>query len=231
MINCQQSIIILGTSIMIIAIYLRFLIMEQENKLQQNKQLDNTNQTTNQTINQTNNSEQNTFNSSHAHTHNTHHLNHIHTDNIKQRRLENRLLAPERSYESSHTPHIHVSHIHHSQPHSHSVPINIHTRGTPSKYQQVGVLVNNDATDPLIFPLYGRPIYPGSNKWNYYTSTNHYHSMKVPIEKDARDCLTQIGCNELYNDDTINIPVYGDSKEFKATIYQMDAPKYIPYIV
>ena len=91
--------------------------------------------------------------------------------------------------------------------------------------------MNNDATDPLIFPLYGRPIYPGSNKWNYYTSTNHYHSMKVPIEKDARDCLTQIGCNELYNDDTINIPVYGDSKEFKATIYQMDAPKYIPYIV
>ena len=57
MINCQQSIIILGISIMIIAIYLRFLIMEQENKLQHNKQLENTNN--NLKKNKTNNSEQN----------------------------------------------------------------------------------------------------------------------------------------------------------------------------
>ena len=55
--------------------------------------------------------------------------------------------------------------------------------------------------------------------------------MKVGIKKDTRDCLTQIGCDEIYNGDTVKIPVYGDSKDFTATIYLMDSPKYIPYIV
>ena len=55
--------------------------------------------------------------------------------------------------------------------------------------------------------------------------------MKVTIQKDSRDCLTQIGCDELYDGDTVKLPVYGDSKNFTVTIYQMDAPKYIPYIV
>lgn len=204
MINSQQSIIILGISLMIIAVYLRTLILNQERQMKLNQ-----NQL--QQIKYAQNNIKKTEN------------NNVHVTNIKRQRLENRLLPPERSYQ-------HHGHTHIQIPDK-AIPIGIHTRGIPPNYQQVGVLVNNDSSEPLIFPLYGRPIYAGSNKWNYYTSTNHYHSMKVTIQKDSRDCLKQIGCDELYDGDTIKIPVYGDSKDFTVTIYQMDAPKYIPYIV
>ena len=208
MINSQQSIIILGISMMVIAIYLRSLILNQEQQLQNNKYQIQKLEISNK--------------ENHNHNH-----NHIYKENIKHRRLENRLLPPERTYNSGKI-YIEPDHTH---KHVKAIPIGIHTRGIPPKYQQVGVLVNNEGSEPLIFPLYGRPLWNGSSKWNYYTSTNQYHSIKVTVEKNSRDCLNQIGCDELYDGDTIKIPVYGDSKEFTATIYQVDSPKYIPYIV
>jgi hypothetical protein len=72
----------------------------------------------------------------------------------------------------------------------------------------------------------GRRVYSGSNKWNYYTLTNDNIAMKVPLSKNGRDCTEQYGCEEMYEEDTIIIPEYNNSK-FKIKIYDR-SPRYIP---
>ena len=109
------------------------------------------------------------------------------------------------------------------------IPINVPSRGESGNYQQVGALVNNDATDSKILPLYGKPTYPGSNNWLYYTSTDQYQSVKIPVLNNNKDCTDEHGCREIYNDDQIDVPAY--NKKFKANIYKFDKPRYIPYLV
>ena len=136
-------------------------------------------------------------------------------------RVINPLLPPERSYENTY-----------------GVPINIPTRGSSGGFQQVGMLYKQNITDSsatignnsdtAIFPLYGRPIYPGSNKWSYYTASDKFNSVKMPITHNGRRCDADYGCHELYNGDIIQIPAYNG--DFKVDIYDYDKPRYIPYV-
>ena len=107
------------------------------------------------------------------------------------------------------------------------IPINIPTRGPTPDIQQVGILTSDD--NDKILALYGRPTFRGSSKWLYYTSTDKFQSIKVPIHNKNRDCTQDLGCDEIYENDSINVPAYGSSP-FKATIYSLDAPRYIPFI-
>jgi hypothetical protein len=129
--------------------------------------------------------------------------------NKEYERIINPLLPPERSYDTTYR-----------------VPINIPTRGISDTYQQVGAINNGEK----IFPLFGRPLWPGSSKWNFYTSNDAYNSIKLPIQVKKRDCLDDNGCDELYNGDSVSIPQYGVDKEFKVSIYNLDKPRYIPYL-
>lgn len=110
------------------------------------------------------------------------------------------------------------------------LPINISTRGPMMDYSQVGVLTNNDNHKNTIIPLYGRPVYHGSSKWLYYTSTDKYNTIKLPITHKSRNCSDDIGCDELSDGETLTIPAYNNNT-FKVSIYQLDKPRYIPYIV
>ena len=115
-----------------------------------------------------------------------------------------------------------------SDPHVvHGVPINVPTRGYAPDVQQVGILTNTD--NDQILPLYGRPTYPGSHKWMYYTATDKFQSVKVPVHSSSRNCTDDLGCNELYDSDTVSVPAYG-GRTFSATIYSLNAPRYIPFI-
>jgi hypothetical protein len=106
------------------------------------------------------------------------------------------------------------------------MPINIETRGVTPDIQQVGILrsKNNDS----VLALFGRPTYRGSSKWTYYTATDKFHSIKLPVEKNNRDCTASNGCDELYEDD--DVKVLGQNGVFQASIYQLDAPRYIPFV-
>lgn len=108
-----------------------------------------------------------------------------------------------------------------------AVPINIQTRGPTPEVQQVGVLTSAD--NDKILALYGRPTYRGSSKWLYYTGTDKYQSIKLPVERSGRNCTDEFGCDELMEDDTVSVKGYGGS--FKASIYNLDAPRYIPFVV
>jgi hypothetical protein len=146
-------------------------------------------------------------------------------------RVINPLLPPERRN-------------HYIDPHSHvmvspGVPINIPTRGESGGYQQVGVLHKIDTTDetmqignnsePVILPLMGAPTYNGSHKWTYYTATDKYNQIKLPITNKNRQCDSEYGCDELYDEDTVTIPAYNGS--FKVKKYQFDKPRYLPFVV
>jgi len=136
-------------------------------------------------------------------------------------RIVNPILPPERSYVNTY-----------------GVPINIPSRGPLQTYQQVGILYkeNIENTDKLpgnnnennILPLFGRPTYTGSNRWNYYTSSDKFQNYKLPINIDGRKCTDDTGCNELMNGDMISIPSYNG--KFKVELYDFDRPRYIPYV-
>jgi len=106
------------------------------------------------------------------------------------------------------------------------VPINIPTRGPSENYRQIGVLTNSDNTE--ILPLFGKRIWCGATKWMYYTQTNKFVSVHLPVFSNKRDCSAEYGCDELSDKDIVTVPQFNDS--FTVTLYNFDGPRYIPYI-
>ena len=113
------------------------------------------------------------------------------------------------------------------------IPINIETRGSGGDFQQLGVLskdtISNDQedspgnnTDSVILPLYGKPTYRGSNRYLYYTETDKYNPVKVPINYKDRDCTDDQGCDEIYDGDQVTIPSYNGV--FNVKIYKLNKP-------
>ena len=91
-------------------------------------------------------------------------------------------------------------------------------------YQQVGVLVaeggssTSAAPDRTVLPLYGRELDSRRGKWNYYTRTDGTNPVQVPVRVRNRVCDDdRVGCDEVYNDDSVHIPALGRS--MKASIY------------
>ena len=107
------------------------------------------------------------------------------------------------------------------------VPINIPTRGPSENYRQIGVLTNSDNSE--ILPLYGKRLWCGATKWMYYTQTNKFVSVHLPVFSNKRDCSAEYGCDELSDKDIVTVPQFNDS--FTVTLYNFDGPRYIPYIL
>lgn len=106
------------------------------------------------------------------------------------------------------------------------IPINISTRGECGNYSQIGVLTSNDNTK--ILPLFGRQIWRGASKWHYSTQTDKLVSVFLPVYKSGRNCSAEYGCDEIYDNDEVEVPQLNEV--FKVSIYNIDAPRYIPYI-
>jgi len=104
--------------------------------------------------------------------------------------------------------------------------INFPTRGPPPELTQIGILTNE--TSSLILPLFGRQTYNGSSMWNYFTSTDKFQTIRLPVHFKKRNC-TNDQCDQTYDDDRVHVPAYG-SEEFKVTLYNLDAPRYIPFV-
>lgn len=102
----------------------------------------------------------------------------------------------------------------------------------PLDYQQIGVLTSHETEkEPIVLPLYGRKIYGRSDRWQYYTATDKNNMMRLPLEFENRDCEDEnTGCKEIYSGDKLEVEIYKD-REFTATIYKTEAPRYFsePY--
>jgi len=99
------------------------------------------------------------------------------------------------------------------------------TRGAPESYQQMGVILGSDGK-PL--PLYGRRVAPRSDRFNYYTRTDTYNPVALPVTFKRKDCQDNLGCDEVFNGDSVKISPTGE--EVKVTLYGFDGPRYSPDI-
>ena len=100
------------------------------------------------------------------------------------------------------------------------------TRGIPETYQSMGVITMEDGA---ILPLYGRRTASRSDRFQYYTRTDSYNPVQLPLKHNRRDCQDDIGCEELFDGENITVTPTGQTG--KATIYRFDGPTYVPGIL
>lgn len=106
-----------------------------------------------------------------------------------------------------------------------AVPINVPTRGLPQAYQQMGIIKSGDK----ILPLYGRQTAYRTDRYNYYTRTDTYNPVQLPVKYEKRDCMDSIGCEELLGGEQIKIAGLGEIGNVE--VYKFDGPTYIPGMV
>lgn len=97
----------------------------------------------------------------------------------------------------------------------------IPTRGTTDTFRQMGVLIASDPSEPnKLIKLFGRQEYPNSTNYEYYVELNNGNdSIKLPLENKK----------EIYDNDTINIKQ--TNRNYVATIYKNESPRYSPHIL
>lgn len=106
-----------------------------------------------------------------------------------------------------------------------ALPINIPTQGLPETFQSVGIINVGEQ----VLPLYGRRTAGSSDRWNYYTRTDTYNPVPVPVQFGRRDCMDDTGCQEIMSGEDVKIEAL--RKEGKTNIYRMGGPKYIPGLI
>ena len=101
----------------------------------------------------------------------------------------------------------------------------IATRGIPESYQSMGIITTGDGQ---VLPLYGRRTASRSDRFQYYTRTDSYNPVQLPLQYKKRDCTDDIGCEELMDGEKIRVAATG--KEGVTTIYRFSGPTYIPVV-
>lgn len=112
-----------------------------------------------------------------------------------------------------------------------TVPINVSTNigAVDTIYRQIGILTPViGSTKDNILPLMGRPLFVNRDMWNYYTTSNQYNNVKLPLSKRGRSCTNEYGCDRLYTNDTVDVE--GLNAKYKVTIYDNTIMKYLPFV-
>lgn len=117
--------------------------------------------------------------------------------------------------------------------------IDIPTRGYADNFTQIGILIiddnnNNKSQDEnkniinlsnmdntnRVLRLFGRQIYTGSDKYEYYYMMNSgLDRIKIPLNVRRR---------ELYSDDLVYIPEL--EHKYRVRLFDFDQPKYYPFV-
>jgi hypothetical protein len=97
----------------------------------------------------------------------------------------------------------------------------IATRGLPESFQTVGLLQYPGGD---VKPLYGRRTAGSNDRWNYYTRTDTYNPVPIPLSQGRRDCMEDTGCNEVFDGDNLKSL---NGEQTKVKLYKMNGPTYI----
>ncbi len=100
----------------------------------------------------------------------------------------------------------------------------IASRGLPESYQTIGLLKYPGGE---LKPLLGRRTAGSNDRWNYYTRTDTYNPVPVPLKQKNRDCMDDVGCSEVFDGDRLKSL---NGEEVQVTLYKMNGPTYIPAI-
>lgn len=104
--------------------------------------------------------------------------------------------------------------------------VNIPTQGLPEAYQSMGLLKTGEGK---MLPLFGRRVASRSDRFNYYTRTDTYNPVPIPIRFQKKDCQDPVGCQEIFDGDDVSLTATGETA--KATLYRFDGPLYVPSII
>ena len=86
----------------------------------------------------------------------------------------------------------------------------------PGYMQQMGVITGNGET----LPLYGKEVRGRRDRYHYYTTTGGENLYSLPISHNARDCMEDIGCEELYGNETVSVT--GKIGSYAVNLYRTD---------
>lgn len=87
----------------------------------------------------------------------------------------------------------------------------------PGYVQQMGVLVgDNEET----LPLYGKEVSGRRDRYHFYTTTGGENLYPLPVSYENRDCMDDIGCNELYGNE--NVSITGKTGTYNVQMYRTD---------
>jgi hypothetical protein len=106
-----------------------------------------------------------------------------------------------------------------------AVPIFQPSLGYPEEFQQMGIITGADGK---ILPLFGRRTGSRNDRYNYYTRTDTYNPIQLPVMYEKRDCMDDVGCQELTGSEKIYID--GLNTHGSVKIYRYNAPRYIPAV-
>lgn len=107
------------------------------------------------------------------------------------------------------------------------LPINIQTQSVDTNYRQIGILTRIGGKETIL-PLLGKPLITNRDRWNFYTISENNNMIKLPITFKNRRCMSEQGCDNIYNGDTVYVEGYNDA--FKVTAYDNNVIRYLPYI-
>ena len=85
----------------------------------------------------------------------------------------------------------------------------------PVSYSQIGFLTNMDTKE--ILSLYGQPTHARRGRWHYYTIVQ---GVKLSITYGKRDCLDEVSCEEIFDDEEVMIPDYTHEQQWRVKIYK-----------
>ena len=106
------------------------------------------------------------------------------------------------------------------------VPINIRTQGFDASYRQVGILTSLNGKEQIL-ALMARPLITNRDNWQYYTMSEK-NNIKLPVSVKGRSCMNEYGCDKIYDGDSVYVEGYGNI--FRATIYDNDVMRYLPFV-
>src|SRR5210317_184792 len=87
----------------------------------------------------------------------------------------------------------------------------------PGRMQQMGLLVG-EGEETL--PLYGKEVRGRRDRYHYYTTTGGENLYPIPVSHQARDCMEDIGCQELYGNESVSVT--GKTGSFDVKMYRTD---------
>lgn len=87
----------------------------------------------------------------------------------------------------------------------------------PGRMQQMGVLVSEGGET---LPLYGKEVRGRRDRYHYYTTTGGENLYPIPVTHDGRDCVDDIGCQELYGNESVTVT--GKTDSFDVKMYRTD---------
>jgi hypothetical protein len=87
----------------------------------------------------------------------------------------------------------------------------------PGYMQQMGILTG---AGQETLPLYGKEVRGRRDRYHYYTTTGGENLYPIPVAFNGRDCMEDIGCEELYGTETVSVT--GKTGSYAVKLYRTD---------